>query len=153
MTDTDPITTAFEMQRSAIEQAHDLTLESIEAQKTAVKAMVDGLETAEQVAQQGTELSQEAAHAYLDALEDTVPEGEFDDVRQLVDESYESAGELQADAWSAIHEAAAESVEGFESAADTYGEFVDSSFDTYLSAHEHVEESAEEFEEIDVSAD
>ncbi|WP_248515501.1 hypothetical protein [Salinarchaeum laminariae] len=153
MTDTNPLTTAFDIQRSAIEQTHQLTHETLEAQKTAVHAMADGLETLEQVSEQSANLSQEAAHAYLDAIEQSVPEADLDDLRALVDDGFENAEEIQAESWSAIHEATDEGVTSFETAADNYGEFVDSSFDTFLSAHEQVEENAEEFEEIDVSAD
>jgi len=153
MTDTNPLTTAFDVQRSMIEQTHQLTHETIEAQKTAVNAMADSLATLEQVSDQSAELSQEAIHAYLDAVEQVVPEAEFDDVRALVDDGFESAEEFQDETWTAVHEAVEEGVQNFETAAENYGEFVDSSFDTYLQAHEQVEASAEEFEEIDVSAD
>jgi len=153
MSDTNPITTAFDVQRSAIEQSHKLTTEALEAQKTAFNVAVDGLDTIEQISEQSADLSQEAIHAYLDAIEGSVPEADLAEVRDLVDEGFENAEEIQGESWSAIHEAADESVATFEEAADSYGEFVDSSFDTFLSAHEQVEESAEEFEEIDVSAD
>ncbi|AGN00146.1 hypothetical protein L593_00955 [Salinarchaeum sp. Harcht-Bsk1] len=147
------MTTAFDFQRSMIEQTHQMTHETIEAQKTAVNAMADSVATLEQVADQNVELSHEAVHAYLDAIEQVVPEAEFGDVRELVDDGYESAAEFQDETWTAVHEAVEEGVQNFETAADNYGEMVDSSFDTYLQAHEQVEASAEEFEEIDVSAD
>lgn len=147
------MTTAFDFQRSMIEQTHQMAHETIEAQKTAVNAMADSMATLEQVSEQNQELSHEAIHAYLDAVEQVVPEAEFDDLRELVDDGYQSAEEFQDETWSAVHEAVEEGVANFETAADNYGEMVDSSFDTYLQAHEQVEASAEEFEEIDVSAD
>lgn len=153
MADTNPITTAFDLQRSAIEQTHQLTHEALEAQKTAANVFVDGLENVEQIQEQNTELSYEAINAYLDAVEQVVPEANVDDLRELVDDSYDSFEEFQEETWEAVHQAAEDGVANFESAADSYGEFVDSSFDTYLQAYEQVEASAEEFEEIDVSAD
>jgi hypothetical protein len=153
MTDTNPITTAFDFQRSAIEQTHQLTQETIDAQKTAVNAMAESLSTLEQLQAQNVELSHEAVNAYIDAVEQAVPEADLEDVRALVEDGFDSTEEFQNEAWSAVHEAAEEGMANFESAAESYGEFVDSSFDTYLQAHEQVEASAEEFEEIDVSAD
>ena len=153
MADTNPMTTAFDVQRSMIEQTHQMAHETIEAQKTAVNAMADGMASLEQVADQNAELSHEALHATIDAMEQVVPEADFTDLRELVDDGYDSTTEFQDETWTAVHEAVEEGVRNFETAADNYGEMVDSSFDTYLQAHEQVEASAEEFEEIDVSAD
>jgi len=153
MASTNPIASAFELQRSAVEQTHEATVEVIEAQKTAVNAAADGVDTYQQIAEQSTRLTREAVHGYLDAVEQVNPEADLSELRELVDEGFESAEEFQAESWGAIQQAVDESVEGFEAAADNYGELVDTTFDTFLTAHEQVEENVDEFEEIDVSAD
>ncbi|GAA0674616.1 hypothetical protein ACFQDG_07040 [Natronoarchaeum mannanilyticum] len=156
MSNANPIQTAFDLQRTALEQTQNVTHEAVEAQKAAVNAMVDGAETAESLADQNARLTKEALHAYFDAVEQATPadaEVDFDQARELVDEQFEAYDEAQAESWSAVHEALAESADGFEQFADEYVDAVDESFDTFLDAHEEVESSAvDAAEEIDVSA-
>ena len=156
MSNANPIQTAFDFQRTALEQTRNATHEAVEAQKTAMNAMVDGVETAESMSEQNARLTKEALHAYFDAVEQMTPadaEMDLDQARELVDEQFEAYDEAQAESWSAVHEALAESADGFEQFADEYVDAVDESFDTFLDAHEEVEESAvDAAEEIDVSA-
>lgn len=147
--DANPLSTAFEFQRSALEQTHSATVEAVEAQKTAVNAAADSVDTFQEIAEQSTQFSQEAVHAYLDSIEQLNPEADLDELRDLVDDGFESAEEFQDESWEAVKETIDESVDGFEAAADNYTEMVDSSFDTYLQAHEQVEEGVEELEDVD----
>ena len=156
MSNANPVKTAFDLQRTALEQTQSATHEAVEAQKTAVNAAVDGLDTVESLNEQNARLTQEALHAYFDAVEQVTPEDaqvDLDQVRELVDEQFDAAAEAQDETWEAVREAAAESADGFEQFADNYVEAVDSSFDSFLEAHEEVEANAvDAAEEIDVSS-
>ena len=156
MSNANPLQTAFDMQRTVLEQTQSATHEAIKAQKAAVDAMVDGAETAESMADQNTRLTREALHAYFDAVEHATPadaEMNMGEMRELVDEQFDAYDEVQAETWSAIHEAMAEGADGVEQFADEYADAVDDSFETFLDAHEQMESNAvDAAEQIDQSA-
>lgn len=148
-TDANPISTAFDVQRSMLEQTQSATVEVVEAQKTAVNAAADSVDTFQELSEQSTQFNRDAVHAYIDAVEQINPEADVDELRDLVDDSFESAEEFQEESWSAVQETVDETVDGWETAADNYTEIVDSTFDSYLEAHEQVEEGVEELEDVD----
>lgn len=154
---TNPMTTVFDMQRTAIEQTHKATVDAVDAQKAVVDAFVDGLDSFESLYDQNTEMTKNAIHAYLDAVEASVPEDayDFDEARDLVDEQIAATSDAQKDSWHSVVEALHEGSDAFDEFADNYVELVDSSFDSYLEAHEQAEEAAEDVAEdveIDVGA-
>ena len=148
-TDANPFSTVFDLQRSALEQTQSATIEAVEAQKTAVSAAADSVDTFQELSEQSTQFSHEAVHAYFDSIEQLNPEADLSELRDLVDDSFESAESFQDESWEAVHQAVDETVDGFEAAADNYAEAVDTSFDSYLQAHEQVEETVEELEDVD----
>lgn len=157
MSETNPIQSAFGFQRTMVEQAHKATVESLEAQKTAFQQFADGLETIEQLQAQGTEMNLKTLHASFDAIEQANPEADLTEMRELVDEQFETVEENQTQSWETVIEAVNESTEGFEEAVDTYSETVDSSFDSFLEAHEQLEDNAaavsEQVEEVTPDTD
>lgn len=157
MSETNPIQSVFGFQRTIVEQTHKATVDSLEAQKTAFEQFADGLETIEQLQTQGTEMNLKAVHAYFDAIEQANPEADLAEMREMVDEQFETVEENQAQSWDAVIEAIEESTDGFEEAVDTYTETVDSSFDGFLEAHEQLEDNAaavsEQVEEVTPDTD
>lgn len=156
MTDTNPIQTAFEFQRTAVEQTQQTTHDVVEAQKALVETFANSVEPVAALQAQTNDMSQQAAHASLDALEASMPEdaADFDELRRAIDDGFESVDDMQADAWESFGEVLDESVAAFDEAADNYTAAVDTTFDTFLNAHEQVEDSVEDVaEDIDVATD
>jgi len=160
---TDPVTTVFEIQRTAVEQTHEALLRGADAQRQAAETAMGGLDTWESLQSKGTEASRAGLHAYLDAVEEALPEGQaagFEEAREAVDENYDRIEDLQAESWAAVTEAVEESLDAYDEAADTYVEAVDEGFDAFLDAHEQVEtgvtdatEDAADAVEIDIEAE
>lgn len=151
MSNTNPIESVFGFQRAIVEQTHNATLESLDAQKTAFGQFVEGLETFQELQTQGADLSRNAVHTYLDSIEQANPEADIADIRELVDEQFETVEQTQTESWETVIEAVEESSESFEQTVDTYSETVDSSFDTFLETHEQLEantvDAAEQIDE------
>lgn len=160
---TDPVTTAFEIQRTAVEQTHEALVRSADAQRQAAETAMGGLETWESLQSRGTEASRAGLHAYLDAVEEALPEGEatsLEEAREAVDESFDQIEDLQAETWETVTDAVEESLDVYDEAADDYVEAVEDGFDAFLDAHEQVErqvtdatEVAADAVEIDVEAE
>jgi hypothetical protein len=139
------MTPLFEMQRTMINQNRKAIEDGIEAQKTAMSAMVDGIESSRDLAERNVELSRSTMHDYLDAVENVTPEDatDFDALRESVDESFEAFEEGQSGAWESMHETIEESNVAFGEFADSYMETVDSSFDAFLESYDQFEESVD----------
>ncbi|WP_254524375.1 hypothetical protein [Natrinema caseinilyticum] len=157
-----PFTAVFDAQRTAIEQSQNMTHDAIEAQQTSLGAIADAVETSGAMFESNAEVTRGAVRAYFDAMEAGLPEGSanFDELRELVDEGFDSATEAQSQSLEAVVEAVEESEVAYEEFARSYAEVVDTSFDAYLDAHEQVEQNVtavaenveEAADEFDVSA-
>jgi len=153
MTDTtNPITTVFEFQRTAVERSQQATHDALSAQKAAVETLAESAEAVQSLQARTAEMSQEAAHAYLDAVESALPEdaADFAQLREAVDDGFDGVDDLQADVWESVDEAIDENVAAFDEFADNYADAADTAFDSYLDAHEQVEDGvagvADDFE-------
>lgn len=140
---TNAFTPLFEMQRTMIDQNRTALHESMKAQQTAVEAMQGGMEGQRTFAERNVDLSKSATHAYIDAVEDVLPEdaAEFDEIRATVDDGFEALEESQAEVWEALTDAVEESNVAYEELTDSYLDAVDSSFDAFLEGHERLEAS------------
>ena len=147
MSNTTPIESIFGFQRTAVEQSHKATLEAFEAQTTAMEQFSGSLGTIEDLQAQGVSGTRDAMHAYLDSVEELNPEAELDEVRELVDEGFDTTVESHEQTWDAVAEAVDEAVDATESATETYTELVDDSFDSFLAAHEEIEATTTEMAE------
>jgi len=140
---TNAFTPLFELQRTMIDQNRKALHEGVRAQQSAVEALHESFEGQETLAERNAELSRSAIHAYVDAVEDVLPEdaAEFGEIREAVDEGFDAVEESQADAWTAMVDAVEESNVAYEELTDSYLEAVDSSFDAFLESHEQVEQN------------
>lgn len=153
---TNAMTPVFEMQRTMIKQNKKAFDDTVHAQKSVFGTMVDGFEANQQFNERNAEMTRSALHAYIDAVENSLPEGadDFDQYREIIDETFDTVEESQADAWASAIEAIHESSEAYEEFADSYVDAVDSSFDAFLENHERLEASFDETAEtIEVQAD
>ncbi|WP_207587369.1 helix-hairpin-helix domain-containing protein [Halomontanus rarus] len=83
---TTPIEAMFEMQRQSIEHGQRLFEQSLEMQQNALEtALHNGIATQRSAQRQGAELTQQVTDAQLDAVEETVDDGEF---REAIDHQF-----------------------------------------------------------------
>jgi len=138
---TTPINSVFEFQRTAIEQSQHAVERSVEFQQSVNEAVLDGLDSQESAQRQGVELNRTAVHSYLDAIEATVPgaAGTFDDVREVVDEQYDTLLENHTEAFDSVAEEVERGIEVYDESAEEYLAAVEEQTEALLEAHEEIE--------------
>jgi hypothetical protein len=147
------VSSVFEMQRTMIEQNRKAVSQFMDVQRAASESFVEGLEGLKRIQEQNVELTQDAVHAYFDTLEQLPGDADFDEARELVDENFDTLEEAHAEAWAGVLESIEDGQDSVEEYTETYGDLVDSSFDSFLDAHESVEKDLSEAEAIDIHVD
>lgn len=156
----DPVTTAFDFQRSAIEQSKRAVEQSVDLQKRTARAFVNSLDAQQSAQKQTTEVLESAIEASLTAFKASAPgnaAGNVEEFERVLEEQFRTADEIQDESWASMKRALEEGVEAYDSIADAYLETVDASFDALLEANERAEgqmtqavAAAEEAVEIEV---
>jgi hypothetical protein len=144
----------FDMQRAAIENTQSMAESGLTFGLTATGAVVDAMGTGKSVQKSGVQLSQRAAHAYLDAMADAGAGEGVEDVRQFVDEQFAAFDSFHDEAWEAFENG----LEEFEHSADELGEaqreMLADAFEALLAAQADVEAAAEDATEaVDIDVD
>ena len=138
---TNPVRTTFELQRQTIESSHRALERGVETQRRLAEAVVDGMETTETAQRRTVELSRQAAHNTLDAVEAGLPgmEEAVAELRGTVDEGYDLLLENHAETFEGA-------VSGYENGLDATDEYVDGALDALdeqlaalVEAHEELE--------------
>ena len=136
------ITTMFDMQRSAVLQSQRTFEQMLDIGKRTNETMLKAMETTMDASQQSTDVTKSAVDAYFSALEASVP-GNAEGLQQLrasVHEQIDASNEIQAETWQAMHEMAEQNVAAAEEFTDSYTEVLEDSFDSFLEAHERLEQ-------------
>lgn len=149
---TTPVSTAFEIQRTAIQQGQEALERSVDFQQRVNRAVLNSLDS-QAAAQRGTvELARTATHAYLDTVAATVPgaDGTVDEIREVVDEQYEVLLENHASAVDEVEGQLETGLDIYEEAAQEFIGSTEAQIEALLAAHEDVEdqtlETVQEFE-------
>jgi len=145
----DQISSMFEMQRGIVQQNQQAVAQFFDAQRTASQAVVDALESLRSAQEQNVELTRDAVHAYVDALEEVAPDADFSVVREQVDENLDQLEDVQGDTWDGLLDAMENSQDSVEEYGETYGDLMESSFDSFLDAHETVTDDLEDAETVE----
>lgn len=138
---TTPVSTVFQMQRSAIEQSQQAVENGVEFQKRLNAAMLDGVEATEE-AQRGTvEMTENAVHSYLDVLEATVPGAASmtGQVRETVDGQFDSLYQAHEEAFEMTEGEIAKGVDAYDEMAVDYLAAMNDQIEALLEAHEEIE--------------
>ena len=138
---TTPVTTAFEMQRTTIEQSQKALEQTISFQQNVNEAVIDSLDTQESAQRRSVELSKTAFHSYLDTVEATVPgmAGTIDEVRATVDEQYDFLLDNHAEVFDNVESEMLEGVEAYDEMTEDYVAALDEQVDLIVEAHEQLE--------------
>jgi predicted RNA-binding protein with RPS1 domain len=138
---TNPISTAFELQRSTIEQGQQAFEQSLDLQQNVNRAVLGSMDAQEDAQRKGVEMSRKSLHTYLDAVEATVPgsAGAVEEVRTTVDEQYDGLLDAHEEAFETAENEFEAGVENYDEMADEYLETFSSQVEMLLDAHEEVE--------------
>jgi hypothetical protein len=150
MSTTNPFRSAFEMQRTMIDQSRRAVETGVDVQRTAVETWMDSAESTKSMQKSGLTVSQSAVEAYLDGLKSMVPEESVAELEAAVDEQFAAVDEIHEDAWHSF-------VEGLDETEVTYDEMTEMQLDLLaesFDALEQLQADAEEMaEEAAVSAE
>lgn len=138
---TTPVSTVFQMQRSAIEQSQQAVESGVEFQKRLNAAALDGVEATEEAQRSTVELTENAVHSYLDVLEATVPGAASvtGQVRETVDGQYDSLYQAHEEAFDVTEGEFAKGVDAYDELVVDYLAALNDQIEALLEAHEDVE--------------
>jgi hypothetical protein len=138
---TTPVSTVFEMQRSAIRQGQQAIESGVEFQKRLNAAALDGVEVTEE-AQRGTvEMTENAVHSYLDVVEATVPGAASmtGQVRETVDGQFDTLYQTHEEAFDVTEGEFAKGIDAYDEMAVDYLAALNDQIEALLDAHEEIE--------------
>ena len=138
---TTPVSTAFEIQRSAIRQGQQAIESGVEFQKRLNAAALDGVEVTEE-AQRGTvEMTENAVHSYLDVVEATLPGAAnmTGQVRDTVDGQFDALYRTHEEAFDVTEGEFAKGVDAYDEMAVDYLAALNDQIEALLEAHEEIE--------------
>jgi hypothetical protein len=138
---TTPVSTAFEMQRSAIKQSQQALESSFEFQKRMNAAMLGGFDTTEDAQRQTVEMAEAGIHSYLDAVEAGVPgsAATIEQVRETVETQFESLYEAHAEAFDVAEGEFEKGVDTYDDMATEYLATLNDQIEMMLQSHEETE--------------
>lgn len=147
--DSNPVSQAFALQRKTIEQSQKAMKQGLEFQQRLNDAVVESVEGQSQTTERGTEMTRDALHSTLDAIEQMVPDagGNIDQVRESIDEQFDAAQEATEQATEQAVEATESGLQSIEGATESYLDSVDEQIETLLATHEDLEDQTLNFVE------
>lgn len=148
-----PISTVFAAQKATLEQTRNFVNNTIELQRTTTEALVESIDAQEDFEHQNQAVAKQIIDTYFDTLESLFPgdTAEFDSAREDTLETLEQYTEFQAEIRDVSLDALKESIEVYDTIADSYREGTDSAFDAFLTVHEHAERQVQDAVEIDIT--
>jgi hypothetical protein len=140
MSTTNPLSTAFQLQRTMIEQTHRAAETGVDAQRSAMGSWFDSFESVKSAQKSGVTLSKTAMDAYLDGLKSVYPEESVAELEAAVDEQFEAVDEIHEDAWQSF-------MQGLDEAEATHDELTEMQLELLADGFEAVEQVQTEAEE------
>jgi hypothetical protein len=149
--DTNPFSTAFEFQRTALRQSQEAVERAFDLQRDVNDAVLDSMTAGKSSRRESAELVRRSIVAYLDAVEATVPGSgaAVSELRRSVDETFDGLFESQEDAFDTAEEGVERSIESYDELSGEYVRTLEQQLDALLEAHETLEDdTVETFEEM-----
>ncbi|MFB6108801.1 MAG: hypothetical protein ABEJ82_08190 [Haloplanus sp.] len=144
MSASNPLSSAFELQRTMIAQSRRAAETSIDLQRTFAQTWFDSVESAQSVQQSGVTLSKRAVDAYLEGLKTVLPEESVAELEAAVDEQFEAFDEIHANTWESFLASLADAEESYEELTDVQLRMLADAFDAAERMQADAEETAEE---------
>lgn len=147
--DSNPVSQAFALQRKTIEQSQEAMRQGLEYQQRLNEAVLDSVEGGSHTTERGTEMTRDALHSTLDAIEQIVPDasGNLDQIRESIDEQFDAAQEATEQATDQAIETTESGIDNIEEVTEAYLDSVDEQIETLLATHEDLEDQALDFVE------
>jgi len=147
-----PVSTMFDVQRTAIEQSRKAMTQTIEAQQQFAESMMD-FDAAKQMNGRGYEAAHTMVDAYFDAIEATVPAEQataLEDVRTTMLDQLDALEANQTEALETFEATVADATELTNEGLDAFLAALDEQIDAMLELHGDLEtqtvETVDEFE-------
>jgi uncharacterized phage infection (PIP) family protein YhgE len=147
---TTPITTAFEVQRAAIESSQRAFTQSVEFSRSVNEAFLDSLESGQSAGRRGVELNEALVHSYLDAVAATVPGAgpTVEELRSAVDEQFDLVLDNREEVFETVTAEFEEGLGAYDELTEELVEAAEEQLDLFVAAHEDLEaQSVEAVEE------
>jgi len=155
---TNPVATTFELQRRSIEQGQEALEQTLTFPTRVGDAAVDSLDSQESVQRNVVAFQQDAIHSLLDTVEETFPGAETstNDVREVVDDQYDSVLEAHAELFENLSTSLEEGIEAYDDLSAETVEALEEALEELVDAQEELEEQSveateqveEQFEEL-----
>jgi len=140
MSTTNPFSSAFQLQRTMIEQTRRAAETGVDTQRSAVETWFGSFESVKSAQRSGVTLSKTAIEAYLDGLKSVYPEESVAELEAAVDEQFEAVDEIHEDAWQSF-------LQGLDEAEATYDELSEMQLELLADGFDAVEQVQAEAEE------
>ena len=145
MSERNPFTMMFDMQRTFADQQKQFVTRSFEFQRRMLESMHSGIEFQQHAEHQMRSLTESAVDATIDAMEASSPgEPSMDEVRSMIDEQLDAGEKLSDETWSAIESQLEESMEVYTTALDQSEDMYLDLFDAYLRVFDDMETTVDE---------
>jgi len=144
MSASNPFSSAFELQRTMIDQSRRAAETGIDVQRAAVETWFGSFDSAKSVQKSGVTLSKTAIDAYLDGLKSVFPEDSIAELETAVDEQFDAVDEIHEDAWQSFLEGLDEAEATYDEMTEMQLELLAESFDALEEMQSDAEETAEE---------
>lgn len=120
---TRPVTAAFDLQRTSLEQGQQTLAETVDVHQRVADAAIDGLDAQQSAQRSAVERNQELVYGILDAVESNVPNAEpsIENFRETLDEQYATLLEHQETLYD---DATIELEHGIETSEELTGEYL-----------------------------
>lgn len=155
MSEANPISTAFKMQRATIDGGQEVFRRSLDLQRGMLRGYANAISTQREVQRQTLAVSRQTANVYLEVLESWLPEDTpwLVEFRTVVSEQFEAMDDLSNQSWDTFESLIRENVEAYDEVSEETLDTLDDAFEAAREMQAQLEEqtmSATEAIDIDV---
>jgi hypothetical protein len=146
-----PVTSVFKLQRNTIESGQQVFERSLDLPRNLATAFQDSFDAQDAAQRRTLEFGQTSTHTVLDTVEQALPgsEGSVDEIREAVDEGFDTLGEQHGQAFDAIDEQYTEGVQQYDELTADSREAINGQIEFLLETNEDVEaRTLETFEQL-----
>lgn len=144
---TNPISTAFEVQRNTIEQGQKAVEGTVALQGDLNQAFLGSMASQKDLGKRGVEISRTTVHTYLDTVSSLSPStdsGAVDEIRTTVDEQYDALLSSHEEAFDAISAELENGVESYDELLAENLNIYSDQIEAFLESHEELEAQTEQ---------
>lgn len=155
MSEVNPISTAFKMQRATIDGGQEAFRRSLDLQRGMLRGYANAISSQRAVQRQTLAVSRQSTNVFLDVLESWLPDDTpwLVEFRTVVSEQFEAIDDLSDQSWETFESLVRENVEAYDEVSQETLDALDDAFEAAREMQVRLEEqtmSATEAIDIDV---